>query len=412
VRGKVKRPTVFWGNERVSHEAIIEVQRAETLRRLAGMEKVLLVQDTTSFNFSHHPATAGLGSLGNEHSRGFLAHSTLAVSEEGVPLGLLQQQVWVRDDMEAGKRHQRHQRPFEEKESYKWVKGLPQASATHPSQGYILVCDAEAHIYDFLDEMVEQGFDFIVRAADARGLTEAGQALFESMAQQAVQQRFTLSLKGHPERAARDAELELRFSQITLQRPRRAATERETLTLFGVDVLEPTPPKGQAAVHWFLLTSLPVETVEQAQQVTGWYSYRWLIERFHFVLKSGCKLEESQLRQEARLERLLAVYSAVAWKLLWLTYQARQTPDASCTLAFQPDEWQALYAFIHRTPAVPQTPPSLRQAVRWLGQLGGFLGRKGDGEPGVKVLWRGWARLQDIVQTWSLFTPPLDVGNA
>lgn len=406
---KVKPPTVFWGNDRVSHEAIIEVQRAQTLRRIQDEDKVLLVQDTTSFNFSHHPATAGLGPLENQHCRGFLAHSTLAVSRVGVPLGLMEQQVWVRYDEETGKRHQR---PFEEKESYKWVKGLPKANPTNSRPGYVVVCDAEAHIYEFLAEMGEQGVDFIVRAADARGFTEAGQALFAAIAQQTVQQRFRLSLKRRPDREARDAELDLRFGQVTLKRPQRATASGETLTVFVVDVLEPHPPAGEAAVHWVLLTSLPVLTLEHAQQISLWYSYRWLVERFHYVLKSGCKLEESQLRQEAGLARLLAVYSSVAWKLLWLTYQARQTPDVSCTVALQPTEWQALYAFIHRSQSLPDTAPSLRQAVRWIGQLGGFLARKGDGEPGVKVLWRGWTRLQDITQTWSILHPPQDVGNA
>lgn len=409
---KVKPPTVFWGNERVSHEAIIAVQSAETKLRLRQEDTVLLVQDTTSFNFSHHPATVGLGALENQYSRGFLAHSTLAVSRVGVPLGLIAQQVWVRHDEETGQRHQRHQRPFEEKESYKWVKGLPQADHTKRGQDYVVVCDAEAHIYEFLDEMVAQGLDFIVRAADARGFTEAGQALFAAIAQQTVQQRFTLPLNRRPDREAREAELELRFAQVTLKRPQQATARGETLTLFVVDVVEPHPPAGDAAVHWVLLTSLPVLSVEQAQQIVLWYSYRWLVERFHFVLKSGCKLEESQLRQVARLERLLAVYSAVAWKLLWLTYQARQTPQVACTVALQPTEWQALYAFIHRTQTIPNNAPSLRQAVRWIGQLGGFLARNGDGEPGAKVLWRGWTRLQDIVQTWAIFHPPHDVGNA
>ena len=376
----VKRRTVFWGNARVSHEAIIEVQRAETLLRLKGEGKVLLVQDTTSFNFSHHPATGGLGPLENEHCRGFLAHSSLAVNTAGVPLGLMQQQVWVRRDDEVGKRHQRHQRPFEAKESYKWVKGLAQAEERESGPAFVVVADAEAHIYEFLDEMGTQGVDFIVRAADARGNTEDGQALFGAIAQHAVQQRFSLALKRRPNREAREAELELRFSQLTLKRPKRAPAQRQALMLNVVDVFEPRPPVGHEAVHWVLLTSLPVQTVEQAQQVVLWYTYRWLVERFHFVLKSGCKLEESQLRQADRLERLLAVYSLVAWKLLWLTYQARQTPDTPCTLVLQATEWQALYAFIHgHKPS--RSPPSLHKP--WLdGQLGGFLARKGDGEPG------------------------------
>lgn len=398
----------------MSHEAIIEKARVETLARLKGAARVLLVQDTTSLDFSHHAGTEGLGPLENEHCRGFLAHSTLAVSQEGVPLGVLAQQVWVRRDEASGKRAQRHSRPFADKESYKWVKGLPVLAATADGPPGVVVCDAEGHIYEFLDAVLERSLDFIVRAADARSFTVDDQALFEAVAQQPVPQVFTLALKRRPDRQARQAQVELRFGTFTLKRPHRADTPRPTLTLYVVDVFEPNPPAGHEAVHWLLLTSLPVHTIQQAHQIAVWYSYRWLVERFHYVLKSGCKLEERQLREEARLERLLAVFSLVAWKLLWLTYQARQTPDASCTVALQPLEWQALFAFIHQTTRLPDAPPSLRQAVRWIGQLGGFLARRGDGEPGVKVLWRGWTRLQDIVQTWSIAhpSPSIDVGNA
>lgn len=395
----------------MTHAAIIETQRAATQERLAGERRVLVIQDTTSLDFSGHPGTEGLGPLENSHTRGLFAHSTLAVSEQGVPLGLLAQHVWKRSEAAVGKRALRHERPWVDKESYKWVSGLPTLSAAGPQP--VVICDAEGHIYDFLDVLAEQHLDFIIRAADARSFTQTDQALFEAVAQQPVQAQFTLSLKRRPDRAPRDAQVALRGGSLTLKRPQRAESQHATLTLSVVDVIELNPPPAEAAVHWLLLTSLPVETVADARQITVWYSYRWLIERFHFVLKSGCKLEDRQLRQAARLERLLAVFSVVAWHLLWLTYQARLTPDAPCTVALQPVEWHALYAFIHRTRRLPDTPPSLRQVVRWIAQLGGFLGRKGDGDPGVKVLWRGWQRLQDIAATWSIpFPPPLDVGNA
>jgi hypothetical protein len=159
------------------------------------------------------------------------------------------------------------------------------------------------------------------------------------------------------------------------------------------------------------LTNRPVNTFEEAQQCVRWYGLRWLVERYHFVLKSGCCIEARQLETNERLERCLGVYAIVAWRLLWLTYQARQTPHAPCTVALETYEWQALYCYIHRTSTPPAEPPSLHQVVRWIAQLGGFLGRKGDGEPGVKVLWRGWQRLHDIAETWRLSHPPPDVGN-
>lgn len=179
-----------------------------------------------------------------------------------------------------------------------------------------------------------------------------------------------------------------------------------------VEVYELHPPQGEAGVHWLLLTSLPLISLMQARQVVDWYNYRWLIERFHYVLKSGCRLEERQLRNRARLERLLGLFNLVAWNLLWLTYQTRQTPEASCQVALTTQEWQALYAFIHHTRHIPPVPPSLHDTMRWIAQLGGFLARKGDGDPGIKVLWRGWQRLHDIAATWQILSPPPFVGNA
>lgn len=406
----VKQPTVFWGNKRVTHEAIIARTREDTLMKLVGLERVLITQDTTSFNFSHHPSTEGLGMLENAYTMGFLAHNSLAVSLDGIPLGLLDQQAWARDDRERGKSAQRHTRAFEEKESYKWVGGLPEVAELPAGVQPIVVCDAESHIYEFLVELKTRSLDYILRAADHRSFTPDGQTLFKAIAEQPVQECFSIDLKRRPDRAARTAQLELRFDTITLRQPQRVETDYSTLTLYVVDVQEIDAPEGEKPIHWVLLTSLPVTTIAEAQQIVTWYSYRWLIERFHFVLKSGCKMEDSQLRSEDRLERLLAVYSIVAWRLLRLTYQARITPDVPCTAVLSEVEWQALYLFTQRSKRLPKQPPTLRQAVRWIAQLGGFLGRRGDGEPGVKVLWRGWTRLQDIVETYTLLQSPQRCG--
>ena len=176
---------------------------------------------------------------------------------------------------------------------------------------------------------------------------------------------------------------------------------------------EVDPPAGETAVRWLLLTTMPVSSVEAAVQVVLWYSLRWLIERYHYVLKSGCRIEELQLETMQRLERALATYCIVAWRLLWLTYEARQAPDASCEVLLHKDEWQALYATIHQTPTPPEQPPTLHEAVSWIARLGGFLGRTSDGEPGVQVIWRGWRRLQDIAATWRLLhslPPPTTFG--
>jgi hypothetical protein len=411
---KSKPPTVFFDNERVEQAEIVVGQRAACVERIKAQAAtvVLLVQDSTSFDFSHHPETTGMGPLENQQMSGFWTHNTLAVSPDGVPLGVWDQQVWVRDADQAGQRQQRHERSFEEKESYKWVQGLPDLKAATGVSQVVTVCDREAHIYAFFDAVLKADAHFLVRASQGRSFTEDGRALFAEVADWPVQDTYPLELKRRPGRPARDAQVELRFGTLTLKQPNRADTGRETVTVQVVEVLEPDPPPSQEAVHWLLLTSLPVTTLAQAQQRVAWYTYRWLIERFHYVLKSGCKLEERQLRTQARLERLLAVFNLVAWRLLGLTYQARQTPDASCLVALTEEEARVLYAHHHQTTRWPETLPTLCEATRWIAQLGGFLGRTGDGEPGVKVLWRGWMRLQDKLDTWRLFHPPQDVGNA
>lgn len=408
---KPKLPTVFLGNERVQHARIVAGQRKACVERLQQQQpkRVLLVQDSTSFDFRQHPQTSGMGPLANAYTSGFWAHSTLMVRDDGVPLGLWEQQLWVRSG--TGVARQRHERPFAEKESYRWVTGLPEIAACRTTQ-VITVCDREAHIYEFLEQAGARGADFIVRASRGRGFSLNHEELFACVADWPVQQHYTLDLPRRPERAARAAQVELRYGSLTLAAPQRATSAAASLTVQVVEVREPTPPAGSEALHWLLLTSCPVMTAAQAEQIVRWYRARWLIERFHYVLKSGCRVEERQLQTEARLERLLAVFNLVAWRLLWVAYQTRLTPDASCLEALTEDEWQALYAHHHRTTCLPQRPPTLQETTGWIAHLGGFLGRKSDGDPGVKVLWRGWQRLQDIVTTWRLFHPPPDVGNA
>ncbi len=408
---RAKPPTVFWGNERVSHEALIETLREETLERVTSGGRDLLVQDTTSLDFSGHEAVTGLGRLESGERRGLFVHSTLAVSESGLPLGVVAQRVWVRPDAEVGKREKRHETAFEDKESYKWVDGIRERPSGQVWAQGITVCDREAHVYEFLAATLAVRLAFIVRAASGRSFTLEGEDVFAAIAFAPVATYQSIQVKRRPDRAARDAHVAIRFGTLTLRRPKRAVRSPESLSVQVVEVVEPQPPADEPPIHWVLLTSLPVDSLAQAEQIVTFYTYRWLIERFHFTLKSGCKLEDSQLRTEPRLERLLAVYSGVAWQLLWLTYQARLTPDAPCSAVLTPTEWQALFAFTQRTTRLPASPPSLRQATRWIAQLGGFLGRNGDGDPGLKVLWRGWLRLQDIAQTWSLLHPLHDVGN-
>ncbi len=218
--------------------------------------------------------------------------------------------------------------------------------------------------------------DFLIRAAYNRRVEADEQTgkLWDLLLQQPVQGTTSLHLEHKPGQKARDVTLSLRYKRFMIlpPSPKHLHAVYEPIPLWALLVTEDHPPEGQAPLCWLLLTTLPVETFVQAEQCVRWYRLRWLIERYHFVLKSGCRLEDLQLETAARLERALATYCVVAWRLLWLTYQARESPDACCEAVFQPHEWQALYAFTHRTTLLPTTPPSLQQAVRWVAQLGGF----------------------------------------
>lgn len=405
----------FFNNSKVSHGSILAGHRQACLERVAQEKLILVLQDTTSLDYTHHPHTRDLGPLENPNHQGMFVHSSLAASTAGVPLGLLDQQVWTRDHEAVGQRHGRKKRPIEEKESFKWLKGLRASLKGLPAQVCVVtVADREADIFDFFLEAEKQKTQVLVRAAWNRRLTDPPGYLWDEVARMPVRGRFTVEVGRAKDRLPREASVAVRFTKVTVRPPRHRLDEPGLypLSLYTIEVREENPPPGEEPLHWLLLTNRPVQSFEQARRYVRWYGLRWLVERYHFVLKSGCRIEARQLETAERLQRCLGVYAIVAWRLLWLTYQARTTPEAPCTVALETHEWQALYCYIHRTSTPPAEPPSLNQAVRWIGQLGGFLGRKRDGEPGVKVLWRGWQRLHDIAETWRLTHPPPDVGNA
>lgn len=388
---------------------MIEIERQAAYERLAqsAPEVILAVQDTTSFNFAHHPQTTGLGVIEDNQSAGFFAHSTLAVTSAGVPVGLLDQQVWSRSAAPK-KEHNAHQKlPITEKESVKWLKGL---YATQPSPVQTMtVCDREADIYELFQEAKRTNRNYIVRAVRNRRL-EDGKRLYQTLDKTPMAATYAVSVHRQKEQAARQAQVALRYTTVTLLPPKNRTRATQVIPLTAlmlqvVEVVELNPPSGVSPIHWILLTNLPLENTDQARQVVGFYTYRWVVERFHYVLKSGCRFEESQLKSYDALTRFLGLCSHQAWQILTLMYQSRQTPDDPCDTILSVQEWQALVAHMTADPIPTTTCPTQAQAIRWIAQLGGFIGRKGDGQPGVKVLWRRWQRLQDLVAIWQLFHP-------
>jgi transposase-like protein/transposase Tn5 family protein len=395
----------FFDNDRVEADAIRRPHCRATLERLPTDGPLLAIQDTTELDFTPHPATRGLGYLGHPKHFGLLLHSVLLASADGVPLGLLHQQAWTRDPRYLGKRKDRRKKETADKESQRWLTALRQTEQALPAGRTVLtIADREADFYDLFAAPRAEGRHLLIRAKGRRSVRHEARLLGAAVQTQPVAGRRTVTLPRGDNRPARTATLAIRFGCFEVNPPSTHPRRKELapLRLWAVLVEEEGGPAGQPPIRWLLLTTAATTTREQAWEAVRFYTYRWLVERFHFALKSGCKVEELQLGTVQRLQRAVATYSIVAWRLLWLTYEARRQPQASCEAVFSRPEWQVLHRKANPKVVLPQQPPTLREAVRQVARLGGFLARRQDGEPGVKTLWRGLRRLQDLLDGYEL----------
>jgi uncharacterized protein DUF4338/transposase Tn5 family protein/transposase-like protein len=412
-RAGTKAAYRFFQHPETTMEAILEPHIEATRQRIGKEKIVLAVQDTTSLNYSTHPATNDLGPIGSSPDGivGLMVHDTMAFSLEGTPLGLVDVQCWARNGAEFGKKHQRRQRPIEQKESHKWLQSFRQVAQIQqhcPQTTLVSVGDREADIYEFFHLGLENpsGPKLLVRAEQDRLLADGQGHLWSMVEQQPPAGIQELQIPRRSNRPARQVQLEIRFSQVTLKPPSGKASYGR-LTLWAVLAQEMHAPSSSDPLCWMLLTTCPVHSFDSAIEKLNWYTKRWCIEVYHRTLKSGCKIEERQLGSANRIEACLAIDMVVAWRVYHLTKLGREVPDVPCTVFFEEAEWIALAAFITKNPVPPPQPPSLREAIRMVASLGGFLGRKGDGEPGTKSLWLGLQRLDDITATAKIFSPYL-----
>lgn len=389
-------------NPRVTAEHFWEPIHAHTAKRLVRSERILSIQDTTTLMFPGLAATTGLGTMETEREEALLMHSALAVRPDGQVLGLLHHHVWSRPPEEFRKGHRCKERPFEEKESYKWVGGIRAVTKLRekysPETKLLHVFDREGDVHEVLQEVIDQGDDAIIRCCHDRKVDGPYGHIRATLAARPVLASCRIDVPRKPGQRQRQATVEVRSAELTLA-PARIYPHRKPLRMNAVWVHEVDPPEGVDPLDWLLLTTLPVATAAQCHDVIETYKLRWLIEDFHRVLKGGCRIEKTQLKTAERIEQLLALLSAVAARLLALRQWARTEPDAPCTEVLSEDEWRVLWAYTHKRP-LPEgrSPPTMREAVRMIGRLGGHLGRKGDGLPGVKTLWQGWRDLQILVE--------------
>ena len=411
-RARTKAAYYFLEHPDTSMDALLQPHYEATRQRVAAERLVFAVQDTTYLNYSAHPETDDLGPIGSDkRTIGLVLHSTLAFNAAGTPLGVLDVQCWARDGAQFGKRHRRKELPIEEKESVKWLKSFQQVAEVQrrtPSTRLVSVGDREADIYElFKLALGEENAPWLLVRADRDRLREDGQEhLWPWVAQQAVAgiQEVQVPRRGKP--PPRVARLEVRFAQVTL-RPPHGKEPLGELTLWAVLAQEVEAPRGiKAPLRWMLLTTCRVHSFEAACERVRWYTLRWGIEVYHRTLKSGCRIEQRQLGKAQRLEACLAIDLVVAWRIFHLAKLGREVPDVPCTEYLEEAEWKALVAYVSKNPTPPQQPPSLREARRMVATLGGFLGRKSDGEPGTQTLWLGLQYLEPLTAMWKLLTHP------
>ena len=402
----------FFDNDEVEPEGILAAHVQATVQRMAAHPVVLCAQDTTTLNYSTHPQTRGLGPISNNRDKtlGLLLHSTLALTPAGQPLGLLHAQTWARSGRHFGRSsQQRNRTPRAQKESQKWMDSLSACQALAGRCAHttlVNVTDREGDLYDLFQQasapQAESRVPLLVRAQHDRQVAHPQKYLWDFLAVQRPQGRLKIKVPRKDGQPGRLATLTIRWAPVTL-RPPCLKEDQPPVSLWAVEAREMRPPKGAKPICWRLLTTLPVTTVEAAIEKVRWYALRWQIEVIHKVLKSGCQIEQRQLETTARLRRVLMVDLIVAWRVLSLCKSARQTPAAPASDHLSDTEWQALWCYYHERSCPPRRSPTLGQAVRWIAQLGGFLARRSDGEPGPIVVWRGLRELQAITAAWKRF---------
>jgi len=410
-RSKTKATYRFFDHPQISMDKILAPHYKSTLGRARQEEVVLAVQDTTTLNYTAHPATENLGPIGYRLDKGIglILHDTMAFNREGTPLGLMDVQCWARNPEDFGKKKRRHQLAIEQKESHKWLvsfRKVAEAQKRCPATTFVSVGDREADLYELFDLALEDsaGPKFLVRAMQNRALAEGQSHLWEEVQGQDVGAILEVHVPRRGSRASRVARLEVRFAAVTLKPP-QAKKNLKQVRIWAVLAKEVESPDGVEPIEWMLLTTCEVGTADDAIEKVNWYKLRWGIEVYHRTLKSGCKIEERQLGQADRIEACLGVDMVVAWRVYHLTKLGRELPDVPCTVFFEEAEWKALSVYLSQNPVPPDHPPSLNEMTRMTATLGGFLGRKCDGQPGTESLWIGLQRLDDITSMWKIMSP-------
>jgi len=383
----------FFKNSEVTIEGLKQTINAYGVSQVKDHCQLLVIHDISNISFNTLEAE-GLGYLDHGAGQGILCYNSIAASVDGLPLALMYQHTWTRPAEEMGKAKKRRSRNFEDKESYEWYQGITTVNKSLGERVQkIHIADRQADIYELFFSAYEQQTDLLIRAHFNRKLSN-GSALWDNVAQQPVKGTIKLMIPDATGKNKQQIEATVQYEQVEILRPSTSKDKYESVELSAIQVTQIGPVKNEEdRIQWRLLTTLEVKSLVDVLQYIKWYTYRWLIERFHYILKSGTKIEELQLKQATSLQKAISVYSLAAFRIMQLVYESRQYPQLNCEVILTKAQWQTLYMLINKSNQIPKQAPSLQQAVMWIGRLGGHLGRKSDGPPGLKTVWLGYHQL-------------------
>jgi hypothetical protein len=385
-----------------------------TAQTVAEHDVVLCVGDTTFLDYGSIVAkTEGYGPIG-KGGNGLILHSALAIDpQNGQSMGLLWQKLWNREpkpkpplnetptqkkQRQAQARKEARNRPFEQKESYKWVEALTTVENLVSQHTQVIhVFDREGDITEVFDKLRQlQHTGVIVRAAHNRSLDSDSERLWSKLEAQPISFEQEIELPPTPLRPARQTKLAIRFCAVNLRTPYRF-DNRDPLPVYAVYATEVDCPEGETPIEWMLLTTEVIADIEMASMVLRWYSYRWRVEEYHKIFKSGCQVEKYRLAAEG-MKTLIGFLSVIAVELLRLTYLHRTQPLAPAIEILNPLELKILKA---KSPKPPKVL-TVSWAVEAVARLGGYLEHRSKTPIGIQVLWRGWLKLHDLCEGWQL----------
>lgn len=397
-------------NPAVDPDAIQDVHRKLTREACAKHAVVLCVQDDTYLSFNSRTHTKGLGKLATGKGRGLVQHGTLAVTPAGKLLGLLDE-FWFRR-IDAPEQETRGERNARWREADVWSDAVRRVGPPPARTRFVHVMDRAGDNLETIRACDDAGVGYIIRAKHDRRVEGATDKLWSFMAKQSISSTMTVwvgkqtDAAGRVTRRAREAKLSVRFSRVQLEHPwNHSGSPREAESVFAVYLCEDRPPKDVDPIDWMLLTGEEVTTVADAERIVEWYTQRWVIEEWHRVEKEGCRVEASQLDDAEDIKRLAAIISINAVRMLQLRDLAgfttkrrsarseaeEQSQDRKALQNAVPISWLVVVGSMAGTDPTELTP---RDFWLTIAKRGGWPGRKSDGNPGWKTIWRGWYDVQ------------------